>query len=263
MFASVSNKPIRLAALRRRLPPIVHWSQHYGVLQQIALALAIAGTICILAMVAMPSAIYAGASTIATLVHEAFHVLADAAFHGHWGDIVLYPDGGGHAHVRYSGPVSTIIIAMAGIVGTAWMSALLLGVGITRTCISGVLGFGGAAMFLMTMFLVSAPGGSIVLAYGVAIVCIVVALSPVGGLIKSVCALVAGIALTWQVYRGLPYLSTDFIDGAPSRPSDSMIMARAMGQTDLGDTPEILMLLIVIGYLTSALLSWAWINRHI
>lgn len=259
MYASYVDSKLRPS---RRLPPVIHWSPHYSALSQIAVALAITGAVCATCYFAFTVSAFNGTAAAGTLIHEAFHAIANLAFNRHWGEIVLRDTGGGHALVYNSSQSGTIVTAMAGIVGTAWLSALLLAIGITRVCISAVLGFGGLIIVLITAFLVSAPGDQLVIVYGCGVAAIFAGVAPFGGLTKSVCILVAGAALTWAVVFGLPYIDVDFVNGDLSRPSDSMIFAHALGRSELGDVPELLKMLIIIGYMVAALLSWAWVARH-
>ncbi|CAN0456868.1 unnamed protein product, partial [Ectocarpus sp. 8 AP-2014] len=213
----------------RRLPPAVHWSPHRGVLPQIGIAVALAGGMCLMMLLVLPIASPNGATTMGTFIHEAFHSLASAIFDGQWAEIVLYAEGGGHASVYPSSTLAKIIIAMAGVIGTGWTAALLLALGLTRTGTSAVLGFGGLAIVVITAALVSAPADQLVVLYGIGILWIGLGLAPLGGLTKSLILLCAGTGLSWTVFSNLEYLSIDFIDGDTSRPSDSMILAQALG----------------------------------
>lgn len=259
MSALSVNSP---AAPRRRLPPVIHWSPHLNVIAQAGLAATLAGAITLLVSFILPIAAPNGATTAGTFIHESFHILADAAFNHRWDQVVLHRDEGRHATVVNSSQAATIVIAMAGIIGTAWLAALLLMVGLIRVGVSAVLGFGGFIMLLMTAVLVVAQGDQLIVLYGVGLAAVVAGIAPVGGLTKAVCALSAGMWLTWAVFRSLPYLNITFIDDDPTRPSDMMVVAQALGRTELGDVPELFMMLIIIGYMVAALLSWAWIARH-
>ncbi len=257
MSLSVSN-PQR----RRHLAPPTHWLPFHPVLPQALIAAGLGGAALLLALFALPGLSNAMIGHYLTFLHEASHAVFGYFASGEVGKIALHADGGGETLVETGSPIGAVLTAGSGLVVPAWLGATLLLSAATRVGIELFL----LALAVLTAWLgflhVDAEGAIPLVLGAVAFVAIITAILPFGGMMKGALAFFFGFAITKGVIATADYAYVEWIDSQRTEAADARLIADALGLETIAEVSPTLIGLMVAGYVTAALLIWAWFQRH-
>lgn len=192
--------------------------------------------------------LFDGVQLLYVATHEAAHIVAALLTGGHIHEIRI--EANGSDHVSYQGD-EPALVAAAGPVGPAWVSALFLWIGTTRRFCALVLLLIATALVLAGSFATNDPRAAWLL-YGAASFW-VLGTSGLPKLIHAAALFAYAVALGLGVLGAMDTLHVLAASGDPDRSSDVAVIAHAFGDVDAAHVGRVLLFAMGLGYAIAAL----------
>lgn len=219
-------------------------------------AAALALAVLLLMHALAPGATHHAIMTAYVAFHEMFHALGAIIQNGTVYDISITSSHSGAVKTTSADPVLT---AAAGIVGPAWLAAILVFLATTRTALSFALALMALCLFFAGVFAADDTPTKWAL-YGAAAIG-ALGLSPMGPFLKSTALHIYGFSMCWGVLSSLGYLKETYINNDPDLPSDVQIIANALESTHTTEVQRVLILAMLLGAALAIIAITNWFAR--
>lgn len=238
-----------------------NWNVFFSVRWQAFLSAIVALLILGIGWAALTPAQDSITRVLTTALHEVGHYVMALATGSQAFGIEIRADGSGHVSVATSDPLSSILVAAAGILTVALVSAAFLYSGLTRIGMHVFLASMGLLCVILCLIVAEDPEVCLVLLV-VGALALFVGYMPGAPFLKAVVLLYLSFVLVLGVLGGLGYAYSEVAGVPPNEhASDSKIIADALG-TQVRYVGNALIATIALIYAISAVFVAAWLHQN-